>query len=540
MSITKIISIVFFPVLFSIFVFQADILTAQTGKNRHPNILFCIADDASYTHFGANGCSWIKTPGFDRVAKEGIRFTHAYTPNAKCAPSRSCILTGRNPWQLEAAANHNPFFPQKFQTYCEALTEQGYYVASSGKGWGPGVALDEQGRKRDMTGIKYDKYTYTPSTSKMCNIDFGRNFTTFLKSKPHDKPWFFWLGSTDPHRGYEYGSGVKSGKNLSDIDRVPGCFPDDPQVRNDLLDYAIEIENFDQNVINVIELLEQSGELDNTLIVVTSDNGMPFPCGKGNTYEMATHMPLAVMWKNGIVQPGRTVDDFISFIDFAPTFLDIAQVEQEKTKMLPITGESLRPIFESERNGLIIPYRDKIFLGRERTDLGRPHDAGYPIRAVIRDHFMYLYNFEPDRWPGGNPETGYLDSDDSPTKTLIVNSRNDKNLHQYWQRSFGFRPQEELYDLSVDPDCMVNLASEQSVKSEKLREELFAELKRQEDPRMSGLGHIFDEYPHCDEFRRGLYERWQSTPNAGPDFQKKLKQQEDEKKKSIRSQDSNF
>jgi arylsulfatase A-like enzyme len=145
-------------------------------QKKRPNILFCIADDASFAHFGANGCSWVNTPGFDRVAEQGIRFTRAYTPNAKCAPSRSCILTGRNSWQLEAAANHNPIFPPKFQTFCEALAEKGYYVASSGKGWGPGVALDENGKKRDMTGVKYDRYTYTPVTSKMCNIVFGRNF----------------------------------------------------------------------------------------------------------------------------------------------------------------------------------------------------------------------------------------------------------------------------------------------------------------------------------------------------------------------------
>ena len=84
-----------------------------------PNILFCIADDASWAHVGAYGCSWVRTPGFDRVAREGVLFTNAYTPNAKCAPSRACILTGRNPWQLKAAANHIPFFPAEFKTYAE-------------------------------------------------------------------------------------------------------------------------------------------------------------------------------------------------------------------------------------------------------------------------------------------------------------------------------------------------------------------------------------------------------------------------------------
>src|SRR5258706_14861353 len=82
-----------------------------------PNILFAIADDWGYGHASAYGSKWVNTPGFDRVARAGLLFTHAYTPNAKCAPSRAIILTGRNSWQLEEAANHIPFFPAKFKTW---------------------------------------------------------------------------------------------------------------------------------------------------------------------------------------------------------------------------------------------------------------------------------------------------------------------------------------------------------------------------------------------------------------------------------------
>ena len=104
-----------------------------------PNILFAIADDWG-VHGGAYGTKWVKTPALDRVARQGILFTHAYTPNAKCAPSRACILTGRNSWQLKAAANHICYFPPEFKTFVEALGEQGYAVGMTGKGWAPGVA----------------------------------------------------------------------------------------------------------------------------------------------------------------------------------------------------------------------------------------------------------------------------------------------------------------------------------------------------------------------------------------------------------------
>ena len=102
------------------------VVLSESQAAERPNILFCIADDASYPHMGAYGCDWVKTPAFDRVARQGLLFTRAYTPNAKCAPSRACILTGRNSWQLKEACNHIPFFPAEFKSYVEALAEHGY------------------------------------------------------------------------------------------------------------------------------------------------------------------------------------------------------------------------------------------------------------------------------------------------------------------------------------------------------------------------------------------------------------------------------
>ena len=120
--------------------------------NRPPNILFALADDWSYGHAGMLGCTWVKTPTVDRLAQQGILFNHAYTPNAKCAPSRATILTGRNPWQLKAAANHWCYFPPEFKTYAEALREHGYFVGMTGKGWAPGVATNAVGKPRQMVG----------------------------------------------------------------------------------------------------------------------------------------------------------------------------------------------------------------------------------------------------------------------------------------------------------------------------------------------------------------------------------------------------
>jgi arylsulfatase A-like enzyme len=489
----------------------ARTLPAAEAEDARPNILFAIADDASYLHMGAYGCTWVTTPGFDRVARQGLLFTHAYTPNAKCAPSRASILTGRNSWQLEEAANHWCFFPAKFKVYTETLAENGYQIGMTGKGWAPGIAKDADGKTRQLAGTPFQKRTTRPPAGGISNRDYAANFQDFLDSVDRDQPWCFWYGGHEPHRGYEYGSGIaKGGKDVADIQHVPEFWPDNETVRTDMLDYAYEIEYFDKHLAHMLAALEERGELDNTLVVVTADNGMPFPRIKGQKYEMSNHLPLAIMWPAGITNPGRTIDDYGSFIDFAPTFVELAGVEWSQSGMQPSPGRSLTDIFASDRSGVVSPARDHILIGKERHDVGRPHDWGFPVRGIVRDGMLYLRNFEPTRWPAGNPETGYLNSDGSPTKTVILDGRTDPQTEHFWRWSFAKRPSEELYNVVRDPLCLHNLAGQaeyEAVQAE-LREQAFAELKAQDDPRMFGHGDVFDKYPYADDSGRNFYERY--------------------------------
>lgn len=503
--------------LLSLVLAFAFLSSAVTGRSilaaERPNILFCIADDASYPHMGAYGCSWVNTPGFDRIAREGLLFTNAYTPNAKCAPSRACILTGRNSWQLKEAANHIPFFPAEFKSYVETLAEHGYTVGKTGKGWAPGVANDADGQPRQMTGRSFDQRKTQPPARAISNNDYAGNFAAFLDACPDEKPWCFWYGGFEPHRAYEYGAGVrKGGKKLEQLDWVPGFWPDNDTVRNDILDYAFEIDYFDQHLSRMLDQLEKTGQLDNTLIVVTADNGMPFPRIKGQEYELSNHLPLAIMWKKGIRQPGRTIDDFVSFIDFAPTFLEVAGVDWNSSGMASTPGRSLTDIFQSERSGQVTADRDHVLIGKERHDIGRPHDWGYPIRGIVKGGMLYLHNFEPDRWPAGNPETGYLNCDGSPTKTVLLRGRTSEPLSHLWQLSFGKRPNEELFHIATDPECLRNLASQSEYRSvrDELKALLFQELRDQGDPRMSGDGHVFDQYIYANEGTRNFHQRYMS------------------------------
>jgi arylsulfatase A-like enzyme len=472
-----------------------------------PNILFAIADDWSYGHAGAYGCKWIKTPALDRVARDGILFTQAYTPNGKCSPSRACIITGRNPWQLKAAANHVPYFPPEFKAYPEVLGEHGYFVGLTGKGWAPGIATNAAGQKRQMTGKPFDARKFPTRIAKgMSPADYAGNFNDFLDAAPKDQPWSFWYGGHEPHRAYEYGAGVaKGGKKTSDIERVPACWPDTEEVRNDMLDYAFEVENFDLHLGRMLAELEQRGLLINTLVVVTSDNGMPFSHCKGYAYNNSDHLPLAIMWPQGIAKLGRVVDDYVSFIDFAPTFLEVAGVEPSASGMAAISGRSLTEIFKSEKSGRVIPQRDHVLLAKERTDVGRPNDEGYPIRGIAKDGMLYLHNFETNRGPGGLAETGYRDTDDSPTKTAVLATEKQPGLKHYFEASFGKLPADQLFDLRRDPDCMTNLAA--TVSFTALQKQLFDELKQQGDPRLLGNGRVYDEYPYGNPSARNFYDR---------------------------------
>ncbi|MEJ7672671.1 MAG: sulfatase-like hydrolase/transferase [Chitinophagaceae bacterium] len=140
--------------------------------------------------------------------------------------------------------------------------------------------------------------------------------------------------------------------------------PDTKEVRNDMLDYAYELEYFDLHLGKMLDVLEKSGELENTIIVVTADNGMPFPRVKGHIYERDNHLPLAIMWKGGIKSPGRNIQDMVSFIDFAPTFLEIAGLKQQGSQMQPIQGQSLMKIITSAKNGIVETKRDHVLLGQ--------------------------------------------------------------------------------------------------------------------------------------------------------------------------------
>ena len=268
---------------------------------------------------------------------------------------------------------------------------------------------------------------------------------------------------------------------------MPKYYPDNATIRGDLLDYAVEVEWFDSHLGKMLEQLEAAGELENTIVVVTSDHGMPFPRVKGQIYEDGFHIPLAIRW-GAKVKGGRELEDFVNVRDFAPTWLELCDVAAPET----MTGRSFAPALLSQTRGWFDETRNRMVIGKERHDIGRPNDAGYPVRAIRTPEWLYVVNYEPERWPAGNPETGYRNVDGGPTKDFLLGG-----FDRFYQLSFGKRPAEEIYRIAYESDCMENVAGkpEHAELKAKLRAEMEASLRKDHDPRMGGDGDKFDAFP---------------------------------------------
>ncbi|MFZ5831483.1 MAG: sulfatase [Planctomycetota bacterium] len=499
-----------FLTLFIAFIATVALRDAAHADAGRPNIFIAIADDMSWAHTSIAGCKAVRTPNIDRVARSGVLFRNGYCAAPGCSPSRAALLTGRHVWMNEEASTHHGLFPAKFVAFPDLLAKAGYKTGFTGKPWSPGDLGPE--RKGNPAGPGFNNRKLKPPSGNIKDTDYTANFAEFLTQRLKGQPFYFWYGGVEPHRSYERGSGLRSGKKLEDV-TVPRFLPDTPEVRSDFLDYLLEIEWFDRHLGQMLDLLERSGELENTLVIVAADNGMPMLRAKATCYEYGLHVPMQIAWPKR-VPGGRVVDDPIGFVDLNATILAAAGVEhpaKNDPKLAPV-GRDFLPLLTSGKQGLVNPDQARVFGGHERHTLTRYNDVGYPIRALRTPQYLYLRNLRPDRWPVGDPQrinksTGkllplhagcYRDIDDQVTlQWLIEQSRTSAKYAELLELIVGRHPAEELYDIRKDPDCLHNLAADpaHAAEKEKLAAQMDVELKRTRDPRLYGANpDIADTY----------------------------------------------
>jgi len=509
----------------------------QTSLPEKPNILFAFADDwgkyaSCYAEIEGSE-AWqkvVKTPNIDRIANEGILFNNAYVNAPSCTPCRSSLLSGQYFYRTgQGAILQGAVWDESIPTYPLLLEENGYHIGFTYKVWSPGKPRDAgYGGERNryhQAGAKFNQFSQNVTKmiaggksieeAKQTLLDEVRgNFEAFLDANESDQPFCYWFGPTNTHRKWTMGSG----KDLWGIDpddlqgKIPPFLPDVDTVREDFADYLGEVVAFDAGLGVILELLEEKGELDNTLIVVSGDHGIPgFTMGKCNLYDFGTNVALMARWPS-VIKADRVVNDFVNLMDLAPSFLEIGGVEIPAV----MTGKSLLPVFNSDGNGQVQQERDYVITGRERhVAKVRDGNVPYPQRAIRTKDFLYIINFEPDRWPMGNeaklnsenpPDYNELanntfaafgDYDASPTKAWIIENRKPET-EKYFQFAFGKRPKEELFDIKKDPFQIDNLADDPNYHEIKnrLRDQLLTELKATGDPRVTGDGQTFEKMPY--------------------------------------------
>ena len=387
---------------------------ARSSTHR-PNILVLISDDHSVPDLGCYGNDALETPNLDRLASEGIRFNRAYVDSPQCSPSRASLLTGRTPHAAGASRLHADILPE-IPDVVKLLKSQGYYTGGY--------------KKIHQDRIKQEFDYYGGARAR---------FPEFFNERPKNKPFLLWFGSLLPHR--PYGRGTLSARHRPEEVHVPDYLPDTLRVRKDLARYYQKIEKFDTQCGKFLDLLEQEGEVENTMVIMLGDNGLPFPRGKGTLYEPGINVPLIIRWP-GVVEPGQVSDALVSVVDLTATWFEAANIDPPPN----IQGRSLLPLLQGEQS------RVRKHAYSERNW----HDNWDPMRCVVGDRYKLIQNYRP--------QVGYQPTID------IRNSPSYKSIQQLGKRElperldFYFadsRPHVELYDLQEDPHEWNNLAEKE-------------------------------------------------------------------------------
>lgn len=448
-----------------------------------PNFLFIISDDQSWKHTSFAGYPYVKTPNFDKIARQGIYFENAYAAAPSCTASRSSVLTGQYPWRLKSAAVIGGEWPSGIQTYPQILEQNGYYVGYTGKGWGPG-------RISDATKSPDGKSYYFEATKKyfwQANPPHPQatSLALFLHQKPKDQPFAFWIGIREPHRPFGVGD-VSRFKDATNREFIPAFLPDTPRVREELAAYLEQIEKYDRILGQVRDQLEDYHVDKNTIIIVTSDNGMSFGRAKTQNYQYGVRVPMAAYWQ-GISSGSIRVEDMISLNDIAPTFLEAAEIPVPKQ----MNGKSLLDIFYSNRSGQIEADRTSVFTMTERHSIdARPGALGYPTRAHYTKDYSLIKNYFPDRFPSGD---NYTEAE----SYLLMDHSTWQPLEPFFSYATAKRPAIELYSLVNDPDQLQNLANDEQPEEilNSMKSQLEKALIESGDPLQTTGKDIFSTYP---------------------------------------------
>lgn len=431
---------------------SAPALAAQQHDPPRPNILLITADDMNFDSLGCFGNTLPGvTPNLDKLASKGVRFEHAYVTIAICMPGRAAIMTGRYPHTSGALGFDK--INQDVPTLPETLKANGYYNACIGK-----AVHTVPSRHKTAFDETYD----------MADLGQGRSPKRYretvtgaiAKAKQLNKPFLLNVNTHDPHRPFANAPQENRDRNPKrwaevplvenpykpeEID-VPGFLPDLPEVRLEMAEYYTSVRRADQIIGEVLKVLDESGQADNTVVLFLSDHGLPVPFAKTNCYMHSNRTPLIIRWP-GKTKAGAVVEDkMVSSIDLAPTILDIVGLEN----LEGANGQSFRGLIDTNvsANGV---GRDWVFV-----HLNYPFSRkSFTMRGIIRKYGDEFYGYTWNGWADG--ETKFAnESMSGRTFTAMQKAAKDDPAIAERVKHYLHRTPEEFYDYAEDADALDN------------------------------------------------------------------------------------
>lgn len=410
--------------------------TAARAADTPRNIVLMIGDDHGL-ELGCYGHPVIKTPGLDRLAAEGTRFTNGFAAVSSCSPSRSTIYTGTynhtNGMYGLAHADHNFHSYEKLPSLPAALQAAGYRTAIIGK--------------LHVQPESVYPFEQLPCPGGPRNvIKMAEQVSKFL-ADPGPKPFLLVVGFTDPHRakkGFD-NDGKYPGVKKVEYDPaqmvIPPFLPDTPEARSELAEYCQSVSRMDQGVGAILDAIDRTGHKSDTMVIYLSDNGIPWPGAKTTLYESGIHLPLLVS-SPAQSKRGAVCNAMVSWVDVAPTILEWAGVKPPKTMM----GKSFLGVLDEENP----TGWDQVFASHTFHEI----TMYYPVRMVRTRQYKYLLNLAHEL---EYPLAGDLWNSDTWQAVL---RRGDTRYGQRTVDALLHRPKEELYDLQADPNEIHNLAGD--------------------------------------------------------------------------------
>lgn len=432
----------------------AENTNPQGTEKTRPNILLLLSDDHSYPFLSTYGNANVKTPTLDKLAAEGMKFHRFFTAAPQCVPSRAALMTGRSAVAARMTRFSSPL-PSDEITLPEMLRDKGgYFTGVCGRSY----HLDGASKASAAIARVFEEHKLKTFVDRVDSLNtcadpqVAEQLGLFLDRKPADKPFFMWANFSDPH--HVWNAPAEFRPDPASL-KLPGHWPDLPGMREQLADYCAEVNRVDHTIAGVLDVLQQRGLMDSTVIVFCGDNGAALPHGKGSLYDPGSNVPFLVRWP-GVVKPGSDSRALISGEDLAPTLLAAAGIEPG-AKM---SGVNFLPLLKGEG------FTPRKYVFVERGPHGSAPvtvnmtNSGYDLgRAIRSDRYKFIYNCTP--WIPYSP----VDSASGAAwKEMQAANAEDKLPADL--RSMYFktpRPVYELYDLDADPSELNNISGKPEV-----------------------------------------------------------------------------